>query len=309
MYYSFFVLLKTCERRFNELRSQFTPPTARQIFEPSPDFQNLLTDFLNGLQLHDYSVQESCQRDEAFDYRQQPDNSSDTSSNETNVIAEIVHVERFTLKYGRTAQLINDGYICRDNGGFLTGDGCAVGGGCYWDGIHKISMRVERVRPFIGILSHVKDIVEGGTRLKEPRFYQFPYFYRTLLAHGWCTSSSLSTHTYHWYPEYRSYRIIDGKEDSTQTEEEWIIPEDKDVFQLTLNCDARQLGILNERTGNEDTIYVKQDCAPFPWCLFVVFCDLKSEVHLLKNSKRKETGDSSLVPSNKINTSSYSSRE
>jgi hypothetical protein len=256
------------------------------------------------LQFNNYSVEESVRiginnREDAFDDIQQVNKSLDTSLNETNSIANIVHIERFTRKYGRATQLDNDGCICQDNGGFLSGDGCAAGTIDYRSGIHTIKMRVEFGRPFIGILSPKIGIIGDKTRLKEPRFYQFPIYYRTRSAHGWCTSDSVKTHANHWYPKYLSYRIVDGKESSTQTEWGRNVTEDNDIFQLTINCDEQQLNIVNERTQDHDTMHVELSDAPHPWRLFVVFCDLKSRVHLLQSSKQKAAIDYSLVPAKK----------
>lgn len=248
-------------------------------------------------------------RDEILNDIQQTNRLLNDPSIQMNAIDKTVYVERFTLKYGRASLLDNNGFTCQDIGGFITGDGCAVGSIPYQSGIHKIRIKVEYGRPFIGILSHNIAIIDSKLTRRPYYFWKYPVYYRSDSTYGWCTAGSVRTHGFHWYPTYNSYRIINGKESPAQIEWEKAIMEDNDIFQLIINCDRRELEITNETQGNHDIIKVDLWNAPLPWRLFVVFCDLKSRVHLLQSLKWKEAIDHFHISTKTMKTSSYSNQE
>ena len=79
-----------------------------------------------------------------------------------------------------------------------------------------------------------------------------PNFYDKPTTHGWFT---------HGYVITNGVSSLSG----------WPKVNEKDILELTINCNERSLSILNERSRAQTSMQVNINEAPFPWCLLVIF--------------------------------------
>jgi len=161
-------------------------------------------------------------------------------------LASVPEPDAFGETYGEAIHVCDNGRAC-EHPSFANYNGCALGNRRYSKGVHRIRLTFEYGTIFMGILS-------DGIKPKEwlVNFIEMYRFYNTPSAHGWDSDG---------------YVTINGQIIKNQ----WTTVKNKDVFEFTLDCDARKLDILNERTGHRRDIAVDLGAAPLPWRLFVIF--------------------------------------
>ncbi|CAF1261724.1 unnamed protein product [Adineta steineri] len=116
----------------------------------------------------------------------------------------------------------------------------ALGSHSYSSGIHHVRIRVDKGSPFLGIRSRSIPLVlcEGsaGRHCDSPSAY------------GWSvTNATVRNGIFHAEVENRR--------------------PGGDIYTLTLDCDQRRLGLVNENTNEQYEIEVDIHHTPFPWCL------------------------------------------
>jgi hypothetical protein len=158
-------------------------------------------------------------------------------------------VERFRTTSNSNVRLTDNNRRCEN----LSNPGwqCVFGTLTYSVGIHRIRFRLEKgiQNTLIGICSENKPPI-------GPSFYDKP------TTHGWFT---------HGYVITNGVSSLSG----------WPNVSEKDILELTINCNERSLSILNERSRAQTSMQVSIDEAPFPWCLLIIFYYTGAQVSLV----------------------------
>ena len=169
-------------------------------------------------------------------------------SSEESTVVNTVTDEKFVNVYTSSeeaAQLL-------DNGRTLVSvqywfDVAALGCHSYSTDIHRIRIRVDKGIPFLGIRSRnippepSKTGSGGGGR----RYTDDSSTY------GWLLNGATVIH---------GKLHVDSAKDKKG---------EGHIYTLTLDCDERQLRLVNENTNEQYKIKIDIGHAPFPWCLFV----------------------------------------
>lgn len=198
---------------------------------------------------------------------------STTTSNPMTSVISTEHQEFFHKVYGKSAKITGiKRNICKDVGGFMSGDGCAVGKYLYTQGIYKIYVRLNYGKPFLGIISWEKakelSNLSSADILKGCRYHNLDEVY------GWCTKTGRI--------------IVNGNTlgNGNGSYKQWSkSDEDGDIFELKIDCENQKLSIINKRTNDRDVILVS---VSLPWQLFITFCHTIGEVALVTD--RAEEG-------------------
>jgi hypothetical protein len=196
---------------------------------------------------------------------------STTTHNLMTSVTSTEHQELFENVYGRAASITGTKRdVCRDVGGFMTGDGCAIGKYLYSQGIYKIYLRLDYGKPFLGIISSEK--AKELSKLSTLSILNKVRYHETNEVYGWCTKSGRI--------------IVNGNTVNNRSNgfnrQRSMSDEDGDIFELKIDCEDRELSIINKRTTDRDVIPVE---AYLPWHLFVTVCDTISQVALVTNQE------------------------
>lgn len=95
--------------------------------------------------------------------------------------------------------------------------------------------------------------------------------YHSTVVAGWFSNNAV------WQHETRSRNagLHDYKNDDIKT---------NDVFQLTLDCEKKQIELFRERTNTKQTIQINTDKSPFPWSILLALCRKDDCVRILPSN-------------------------